>query len=199
VTAGLAEMSRVPAAEKSSNPVTSAGRSPLTFFILLFLLSVPFWLIRAVTNREVLPGLPMSSFMWVCPVLAAAMLVYGEEKAAGVIELLSRSFDYQRIRAKVWYAALVLLMPGVTVLAYGLMRVVGRPLPIPQFPGLAALALFFLLFIPVGRQARQTARILLALLQQGLAYVVAVAAPGLVGVHRAHAVARIIEDQPLEQ
>lgn len=122
--------------------------SPLLFFILIFVLSVPFWLVGAVTSSEVLPGLPMSSFMWVCPVMAATIVVYREKKTAGVIELLRRSFDYQRIRPKAWYVPLVLLMPAVTFLAYGLMRLMGRPLPIPQFPGLAAPALFFALFIP---------------------------------------------------
>jgi membrane protease YdiL (CAAX protease family) len=138
---------RQQAAEKSSDTVGSAGRSPLIFLILIFVLSIPFWLIGAVTSREVLRGLPMSSFMWICQVTAAAILVYRERKAAGVIGLLRRSFDYQRIRAKVWYAPLVLLMPGVTVLAYGLMRLMRQPVPAPQLPGPATPALFFALFI----------------------------------------------------
>jgi uncharacterized protein len=96
----------------------------------------------------VLPGLPMSSFMWVCPAIAAAILAYREKKIAGLIELVRRSFDYQRIRARVWYAPLVLLMPGGTFLAYGLMRLMGRPLPVPQFSVSAALVLLFVLFIP---------------------------------------------------
>ena len=65
-----------------------------------------------------------------------------------MIELLKRSFDYRRIRTKVWYAPLLFLMPGVTVVAYGLMRLMGQPLPIPQFQGPQALALFIALFIP---------------------------------------------------
>ncbi len=141
-------MSPLSAAEKVSNSLAFKGRSPLLFFILIFLLSIPFWLIGAATNRELLPGLPISSFEWICPVTAAAILLYREKKIAGVIELLRRSFDYPRIRAKVWYAPVVLLMPGVTVLAYGLMRLMGRPLPISHFSMPASLALFFLFFIP---------------------------------------------------
>lgn len=141
-------MSQPPVAEKASNSFASNGSSPMIFFILIFLLAVPFWFIGALTNREVLPGLPMSSFMWVCPAIAAAILAYREKKIAGVIELLRRSFDYQRIRARVWYAPLFLLMPGVTFLAYGLMCLMGRPLPVSQFSVSAALALFFVLFIP---------------------------------------------------
>ncbi len=139
---------RQPVAEKSSDTAVCWRRSPLLFFILIFVLAVPFWLIGAVTSREVLPGLPMSSFMWICPVTAAAILVHREKRTVGVIQLLGRSFDYQRIRSKVWYVPLVLLMPSVTVLAYGLMRLTGRPLPTPQFPGPTAPVLFFALFIP---------------------------------------------------
>ncbi len=85
--------------------------------------------------------------MFVCPVTAALILVYGENKSADVIALLKRSFDYQRIRSKVWYAPILLLMPGVTVLSYGLMRLMGAPVPTPQFPGLAAIAMFIAFFI----------------------------------------------------
>jgi len=46
--------------------------------------------------------------MLFCPVTAAVILVYRENKIAGVTALLKRSFDYNRIRAKVWYAPIVL-------------------------------------------------------------------------------------------
>jgi hypothetical protein len=85
--------------------------------------------------------------MTFCPLIAALILVYGENKTAGVTELLKRSFDYKRIRAKVWYAPIVLLMPGVMVLTYALMRLMGSPLPTPQFPVLAPLVMFLAFFI----------------------------------------------------
>jgi hypothetical protein len=75
-----------------------------------------------VCGLELLPGLPASALMAFCPVIAASNLVYKEHKTTGVTELLKRSFDYQRIRAKAWYAPIVLLMPSVMVLSYGLMR-----------------------------------------------------------------------------
>jgi hypothetical protein len=67
-----------------------------------------------------------------------------------VIELLKRSFDYRRIRAKVWYVPTVLLMPGIAILAYGLMRLMQLPLPAPQFPGVAALVMFLNITIRVS-------------------------------------------------
>jgi len=55
-------------------PSTSVKRSPLTFFVLVFALSLPFWLAAALTSFELLPALPVTSLVVVCPVTAAAIL-----------------------------------------------------------------------------------------------------------------------------
>lgn len=122
-------------------------RSPLRFFVLVFALSTPFWLLGAVTSRQLSADLPVSSFIWICPVIAAAILAYRENGTAGVTELLRRSFDYKRISAKIWYAPVVLLPPAVYALTYGVMWLLGLPLPTVQFPVLAALGLFLGYFI----------------------------------------------------
>jgi hypothetical protein len=127
--------------------IVSQSRSPLKFFLLVFSLSIPFELIGAMTSRQLLPGLPISSLMLVCPAMAAAILVYKENKIAGVIELLKRSFDYKRIRAKLWYTPILLLMPGVAVLTYGLMHWLALPLTAPRFSFLGVLVLFLVLFV----------------------------------------------------
>src|SRR5271157_4440853 len=87
--------------EASSNTITSRSRSPLKFFLLVFALSLPFFLAGALTTVQLLPGLPVSSLMFLCPVTAALIFVYRENKTVGVTELLKRSFDYKRIRAKI--------------------------------------------------------------------------------------------------
>jgi len=130
-----------------TTPFITERRSPLKFFLLVFALSIPLWLIGAMTPLQLLPGLPVSSLMAFCPLIAASILVYREDKTTGVTELLKRSFDYRRIRAKVWYIPTVLLMPSIMVLSYGLMRLVRLPLPTPQFPVLAALVMFLAFFI----------------------------------------------------
>ncbi len=128
-------------------PVSAEKRSPLKFFLLVFALSIPLWIIGALTSIQLAPGLPVSSLMAFCPMIAASILVYREDKTAGVTELLKRSFDCKRIRKKVWYVPTVLLMPGIAILAYGLMRLVRVPLPVPEFPGLAALVIFIVAFV----------------------------------------------------
>jgi uncharacterized protein len=131
----------------SAARIASRSRSPIKFFLLLFALSIPFWLVGAATGIQLLPGLPVSSLIWVCPVTAAAILLCRENKAAGVIALLERSFDYKRIKAKAWYAPIILLMPVVTVLAYWLLRWRVSPLPAPQLPIMRTLVLCGALFV----------------------------------------------------
>ena len=123
------------------------SRSPLMFFLLVFTLSVPFWLIGGVTDLQLMPGLSVSALMAFCPMVAALMLVHRETGASGATELLRRSFDFERIRAKRWYAPIFLLMAGVNGAVYGLMRCMDMPLPAPQLGVVAAPLMFFAFFV----------------------------------------------------
>lgn len=127
---------------KSPHAPASRGRSPLRFFLVVVALSIPFAWLGAVTDIQLYPGIPVAALAFVCPVSAAALLAYRENGAAGVSALLGGAFDFRRIRAKVWYLPTVLLMPGVTLAAYGLMRAMRSPLPAPRFPIPGALVLF---------------------------------------------------------
>ncbi len=55
--------------------------------------------------------------------------------------LLQRAFDFIRI-PPLWYVPLILLMPCLTVVSYGLMRLMRAPLPHPEIPLLLGLALW---------------------------------------------------------
>ena len=123
------------------------NRSPLTFFALVLGLSLPFWLIGAATDLQLMPGLSVSALGAFCPMVAALILVHRESGSAGVTELLRRSFDFKRIRAKRWYAPILLLMAGVNVAVYGLMRWMDMPLPAPQIGVLAAPLMFLAFFV----------------------------------------------------
>lgn len=126
-------------------PLVSIGenRSPLICFILTFALSIPFWIAGTLSHAQILPALPVSALGILCPVGAAAILVYREHGRAGVAALLKRSFDFKRVRAKLWYGPTLLLMPGIMALSYGAMRLMGVALPAPHF----ALAMPFILFV----------------------------------------------------
>ncbi len=121
--------------------------TPLRFVLLVFALSVPFWILGATRSKQLLPGLPVSALQAVCPLVAASVLVYGENGIAGLSALLKRALDYRRITPKAWYLPIVLLMPGLTVVAYALMRALGEPLPEPHFAIAAAPGLFLGFFV----------------------------------------------------
>jgi uncharacterized protein len=129
------------------NPPKIRAKSPWTYFVLTFALSIPFWIAGALTNFQLLPGIPLSAFGLLCMVGAASILVYRESGLAGVTELLKRSFDFKRVKAKIWYVPTILLMPAIMALSYVALLLMGVPLPAPQFSFVTTLALFALFFI----------------------------------------------------
>ena len=135
------------AEQGQASTITLGKRSPLTFFLLVFAISALFWLIGSFTSLQILPGLPVSSLMIIVPVTTASILIYRESKWSGVVVLLKRSFDYYQIRAKIWYLPIFLLMPSVMATSYGVMRLMGTPVPPPQFSLLTALVMFMAFFL----------------------------------------------------
>ena len=131
---------------KTSDPVK---KSSLSFFILVFALSIPFWLLGVIFNQGLpLPiNLPVSALMVFCPLIAALILVYKEEKLDGIRRLLRRIFDYRRIKKKIWLVPAVFLMPAIYLLSYAIMRLIGRPLPEPYISFLTIPILFVGFFV----------------------------------------------------
>lgn len=81
-----------------TGPSITERRSPLQFFLLVFVLAIPLWLVGALYPLELLPGLPLSSLAVFCPVIAASILVYREGTTSGVADLLKRALGYGRAR-----------------------------------------------------------------------------------------------------
>ena len=123
--------------------------APLTFFVLLCAITIPFYWLDAVVDAP-LPavGLPVSVLMTWCPAFAAAILVYRESGGAGVKRLLRRAFDVRRIPDRRWLLPAFFLMPLVTLLQFWLMTALGIALPPADWGVIAfAAALFPLLFL----------------------------------------------------
>ena len=128
------------------NTSASLKRSPLTFFVLVFALSLPFWLLGTIVKHVPIPiNLPVSALQFVCPIIAAFILVSREEKRGGIKRLLKSVFDVKSIKHKIWYVPIMLLMPLVMVLSYGVMLLLRRPLPEPYIPFLM-IPIFFVVF-----------------------------------------------------
>jgi membrane protease YdiL (CAAX protease family) len=123
-------------------------QSPVAFFVLVYVLTIPFWLLNFVVKFDGLPdGLPVADAgATFVPLIAAMVLVYREGGPPGIKKLLARVFDYRRIRQKVWLLPIILLMPGIYVATYWLMRAAGLPVPsswnIPPSLPLVFLAFF---------------------------------------------------------
>jgi membrane protease YdiL (CAAX protease family) len=117
------------------------------FLLLVVVLSIPFYLIGAVTGLTLLPGLPMSALAAFCPMIAAIILTHRESGIPGVVSLLKRSYDFRRIKSRVWYVPLLLLMPAVMMLSFAVVRLSGVPVPTPQVEVLPALALLVAFFV----------------------------------------------------
>jgi len=103
-------------------------RSPARYFGLVFVLSLPLWLI----GKRPLPlpvNLPVSALAAFVPALAAGILTYQQAGRRGVQALFKRTFDYKRIDRKRWYLPALLLAPLTYLLSYVVMRLTGSPLP----------------------------------------------------------------------
>ncbi|MGH3548109.1 MAG: CPBP family glutamic-type intramembrane protease [Pseudonocardiaceae bacterium] len=92
-------------------------------------------------------GLPASALQFVCPVVAAAVLVYRQGGTAGVVDLLKRTVRPQLALCKPWYLVSVSLVPAALLLSYWALRLAGLPLtgPVSSVRAAPALLLVFLI------------------------------------------------------
>ncbi len=119
----------------------------LKFFALVFAFSIPFFVLGGATDLQLMPGLSVSALAAFAPAAAALVLVHLNKKSAGMLALLKRSFDFKRIHDKSWLLLVLFLMPAVSLAVFGLMRLMGMPLPAAQFQLLPALLMFIAFFV----------------------------------------------------
>lgn len=127
------------------------ANSLIQFFVLVFLISAPFWFLAAVSGQalpeETSINLPISSLMAICPIIAGLILVRKKRGARGVKNLLNRSFDYQKIEKKIWYVPILFLLPGIAVLASRFENRIPAAVTAPPYPILMVLGSSILFFI----------------------------------------------------
>lgn len=126
-------------------PIATAGsgdKAARSFFLLLFALSIPFWLIGFWNPSPVFAQIPVSALQAACPLLAAVILASLRAGRVGVRMLFNRVFAIRLAGFRIWYLLGFLTMPVVMLLSYAAMRMLGRPVPEPEFSLLSALAAF---------------------------------------------------------
>lgn len=123
----------------------------VAFFVLTFLLALPFYLLNAFAYSNVLfepeMGVLYVSLLTFTPIASASILTFRSSGWEGVKELLGRIFDIKRIAKKKWYAAILLLMPLIFMLSVGVLVLSGAPVPAPLIPATALPAVLLFFFI----------------------------------------------------
>jgi membrane protease YdiL (CAAX protease family) len=124
-----------------------ANASPWVFFLLVFSLSIPFYVLGMAEGRlPLLPMVPSSALMAVTPMLAALILVHRASGMKWALALLRRAVDFNRIHGVRWYLAALFLMPFVCVTEYAVLRLTGVALPALQIAPGEAISSFLIFF-----------------------------------------------------
>ena len=86
-------------------------KSPLKFFLIVYGLSIPLWIIERFIDVKGLPlDIPITDILAAfTPLIAATTLVYKEEGKTGIKRLFKSIFDFNKIKKKVWYMPIVFL------------------------------------------------------------------------------------------
>jgi len=136
--------------ERVSPTSATRGKLPLDYFLLVFILSAPLWVISSLLgNKLPIPiDLPISAFAFTAPVIAASILSYRQSGLLGVKDLLEKTFDHRKIKNRIWYLPAILVMPVIYFLSYAVIRLARLPLPEPvEIPFLMAPVFFIVFFI----------------------------------------------------
>jgi uncharacterized protein len=114
------------------NDTKSHIRKTLPFFLFVFALSAPIWVIARLVEIKGLPlDVPVTDLIATfIPMLAACLLVFQTEGKMGVKRLLKRAFDFSKIPNKSWLLPAIFGMPAIYLLIYGAIFLLKLPLPV---------------------------------------------------------------------
>ncbi|MFX1357128.1 MAG: CPBP family intramembrane glutamic endopeptidase [Promethearchaeota archaeon] len=113
---------------ESSEIKNSPQRRLTRFFGLLLLISIPIWIISALTKQFIPEGLPINHIGFIlvfAPAIVAFILNYRDYGKETAKKLLKRAFDYKRIEHKIWYLPILFLLPIMSFLTLGLIIILG--------------------------------------------------------------------------
>jgi uncharacterized protein len=127
--------------------MTSPDKNLPIFFLLVFATAIPFLLLSAASQIELLPRLPIAALMAICPATAAAILAYKNDGFDGVSVLLRRVSDYRRISSMIWLLPALLLPPVLSTITFLFLRLTGVAIPTPQFSLMTTTGLFLVFFV----------------------------------------------------
>jgi membrane protease YdiL (CAAX protease family) len=132
----------------SSKEMKSTWAKSPAFFVLVFLFSIPFYVLAPLSSTFIPEGLPINHLgflMIITPITAAFILTYKQGGFTAAKTLLKKSLDYKKIPRK-WYFAIFFLLPLVFLSSMGLMTLIGVQFPAISLP-LMLLPILFALFV----------------------------------------------------
>ncbi len=122
-------------------------KSPLTFFLLVYGLSIPLWVIEIFIDAEGPLGFPVTDVLAAfTPLVAASILVHKEHGRAGVKKLFRRIVDVDRIRKKVWILVVIFLPVLLYSLIYLTIDFSKLPMPGKWVVPFGSIPMLFALF-----------------------------------------------------
>jgi len=84
-------------------PKATDARSPSRYFLLLFGLCVPVWVVGAKFDIQLFPGFKLFQAGLAMPIIAALLLTNREQGWAGIAALLRRTYDVGKIEPRIWF------------------------------------------------------------------------------------------------
>jgi len=121
------------------------------FFLLTFLFTLPAYILVALVSNNVFltPDMAISFIPLgaIAPIGAGLIMAYRENGKSGMKELIKRGFDLKRIRKRIWYIPILLLLPLLFALAFGILVLFGQSIPETQSSVYLVPVLFLSFFI----------------------------------------------------
>lgn len=118
------------------------------FFLLVFVLSVPFYVLGTTSARLTgLPLLPASALMTFVPMVAAMMIIFCRRGAGGILTWGRGMLRSNRRNDAHWYFIALAFIPVVCLVEFAVLRLSGSAVPVPQIAFSQALFLFVAFFV----------------------------------------------------
>jgi uncharacterized protein len=129
-------------------PAPQTIGSPWRFFLFVFVLSIPFYVLGATGARlSSLPQLPASALMAFVPIVGASIIVVCQRGTSGTVAWYRDLRNLHWHGHAVWYLTALLIMPAVCIAEFAILRLTGSTVPIPQFAFGDAMFMFAAFFI----------------------------------------------------
>jgi uncharacterized protein len=128
--------------------LSSPNKQPLKFFLIVYGLSIPLWIIETLIDIKGLPlDIPITDILAAfTPLVAASILVYKEEGRVGINKLFKRIFDFNRIIKKKWLMPVILLPSLMYFFIYLIIYFSGLPVANKFHVSLPSVPVLFIFF-----------------------------------------------------